>query len=143
MGDQSTAMDVDGLSTGSSVAAQPEAPTLPPPQFPSPLEQKQIIRALLDSANGDGITQGRKYALVPTKWWRSWKSFCGYDSDSTSEVDSPGAIDNSGLIEQIDGEVVVKKVRRICGCAGLPSDFSCLIHLLMCPRLYRKCGITK
>lgn len=130
MSDQPDRMDVE-VQTSDAVS-----PVVS--NTPSPIEQKRIVRELLDSANEDGVVEGRKYALVPTKWWRAWKTYSGYDSDSPKEDETPGVIDNSGLLESIDGDEVVKKVRTSGDRLGVYVS-----HLSFDYRHSLKCGIMK
>lgn len=119
--------DVPSESTDASqVTETPVSSQLPPP----PDQQRSSIKAIVDAANQEGILEGKAYSLVPTKWWRRWKSFTGYDSGYSSENDTPGPIDNSDLLETVDGELVVKKARSwsvsvvpLCTCARSPFSF--------------------
>lgn len=88
----------------SSVDPTPAVGSAAPPPID---EQKRIIKELI-SASDAGLVVGASYYLLSTSWWRRWKSYVGYD-DIPSNV-TPGPIDNSALVETVDGDTVVKKV---------------------------------
>lgn len=116
-------------------AGQGESPAAPQEAAPSVEEQKKIIFASINAANETGIEAGKFYSLIPTRWWRRWKDFVGY-SQGSGDGNAPGPIDNSDLLETVDGEVVVKKVRH-----RRVADYICAYDCLNCIECIRNVGL--
>eukprot|EP01122_Echinamoeba_exundans_P007490 TRINITY_DN2328_c0_g1_i1.p2 TRINITY_DN2328_c0_g1~~TRINITY_DN2328_c0_g1_i1.p2 ORF type:complete len:518 (-),score=72.40 TRINITY_DN2328_c0_g1_i1:1026-2579(-) len=78
------------------------------PKPPPASVQKQTILTMMHEFQGQGLVVGCQYAMLSAKWWRSWKLQCGYDSvlDQAAKL---GPIDNSLLLETVDGKSVPMK----------------------------------
>ena len=73
----------------------------------SPETEKTIIKVLEEVKMMSGDTR----YLITTKWLKSWKAYVVYDiSMLVREESRPGPIDNTPIIEKLEGEkVIVKK----------------------------------
>lgn len=78
-------------------------------------EQKRIISELLKDAN---LVEGQDYYLLAINWWNTFKNWTGYigherwrvyDHRMDLEKPKPGPIDNSILLDESEGQDIVRK----------------------------------
>jgi hypothetical protein len=66
-------------------------------------ETEQELLDRIKRSSQDNLKEGETYYLLDTSWWNDWKSYIRGRSPK------PGPIDNSELIKEDEGEIVVKK----------------------------------
>ena len=73
-------------------------------------EERDVIKKFEDDST---LHLQKTYYVIPSKWWKQWKEFVGYERYGYSSDNSrvPPPIDNSVLIEANDppGEERIKK----------------------------------
>jgi ubiquitin carboxyl-terminal hydrolase 4/11/15 len=86
---------------------------------PAETEQQMQNRILSEMVNGNPLlVEGQTYYLLATNWWNTWKKWSGFVSNERwhsyhhhyeMEKPKPGPIDNSVLLDDTEGEDVVRK----------------------------------
>jgi ubiquitin carboxyl-terminal hydrolase 4/11/15 len=95
--------------------------TQAPASTPTPTETEQEMqkRILSELVQGNSmLVEGQTYYLLATNWWNTWKKWSGFVSNDRwhsythhyeMEKPKPGPIDNSVLLDDTEGEDVVRK----------------------------------